>query len=99
MPRGGYRPGSGRPAGSPTVRLPAPPAGRDPLQFLLDLVEDDTQPVEIRMRAASVALPFVVARPAPETAADRRARAAIEPTGSRWDELLAPPAQDRRQGA
>jgi hypothetical protein len=51
------------------------------------------------MRAASVALPYVVARPAPETAADRRERAAIEPTGSRWDELLAPPAPDRRQGA
>lgn len=99
MPRGGYRPGSGRPVGSPTVRLPAPPAGRDPLQFLLDLVADATQPVEIRMRAASVALPYVVARPAPETAADRREREAIEPTGSRWDELLGLPAQDRRQGA
>jgi|HubBroStandDraft_6_1064221.scaffolds.fasta_scaffold766375_2 hypothetical protein len=67
MPRGGKRPGSGRKLGSVTKRTReiadgALAAGLSPLQFLLSVMRDETQPAQRRDWAAAIALPFTSAR-------------------------------------
>jgi len=58
---GGWRPGSG---GQPkalrqkTIDKVVTEAGISPLEYLLSLVADDQQPMEVRMRAAGMALPY-----------------------------------------
>jgi hypothetical protein len=91
MSRGGFRPNAGRPKGSKTARLPEAGAveGETPLAFLLTLMNDEAQPVEVRMRAAGLALPFMHAKPAAPTKRDEAARrAATAEAGSEWDRLL-----------
>lgn len=62
-----------------------------PLEFLLSVVEDKSQPVELRLRAAAVALPFLYAKPAPPSAkAAREAEALTAGRGTDWEQLLSP---------
>ena len=89
MPKGGYRPGAGRPKGA--VKLPAPQgstgpdaARLDPLAYLLAVMNDEGQPVEVRLRAAGMALPYTAARPAPA----KRKPAPEAAGGNGWDHLL-----------
>lgn len=93
--RGGFRAGAGRPKGSKTARLPAPPtteAGEmNPLSYLLTVMNDPTEPTEVRMRAAGMALPFVHTKPPPPTAKDKRqAMAETAEAGTDWESLLTP---------
>ena len=92
--RGGYRAGAGRPKGSKTARLPASTtsteaAGLSPLAYLLSVMNDAAEPVETRMRAAGLALPYCHAKPAPIGAkAAREAKAMDAERGTSWDDLL-----------
>lgn len=93
--RGGYRAGAGRPKGSKTARLPASTtseaAGLSPLAYLLSVMNDAAEPVETRMRAAGLALPYCHAKPAPIGAkAAREAEAMDAERGTSWDDLLNP---------
>ena len=93
--RGGYRAGAGRPKGSRTARLPASTtseaAGLSPLAYLLSVMNDAAEPVETRMRAAGLALPYCHAKPAPIGAkAAREAEAMDAERGTTWEELLTP---------
>ena len=92
--RGGYRAGAGRPRGAKTARLPASAtseAGASPLDFLLAVMRDDAQPVETRMRAAALVLPFLHSKMAPLGAkAAREAEAEDAERGTSWEELLSP---------
>ena len=94
MTRGGFRPGAGRPRGSKTARLPASTtseAGASPLAYLLSVMNDAAEPVETRMRAAGLALPYCHAKPAPIGAkAAREAEAMDAERGTSWDDLLNP---------
>jgi hypothetical protein len=63
--------------------------GETPLAFLLALMTDEAQPVEVRMRAAGLALPYCHAKPAAPTKREAAARrAATAEAGSEWDRLL-----------
>ena len=95
--RGGFRPGAGRPKGSKTARLPAPATteaeagGLSPLAYLLAVVADEGQPVEVRLRAAAVAAPYVHPKAEPPTAKARREEAAeTAEQGTDWESLLNP---------
>lgn len=90
MSQGGYKPGAGRPKGSRTARLPTPSApSASPLEFLLAVMRDETQPVEVRMRAAGLALPYCHAKPAAMgTKAAREAHALTAHAGTEWEHLL-----------
>ncbi|MFN6953777.1 MAG: hypothetical protein ACK4PG_03165 [Acetobacteraceae bacterium] len=91
MSRGGFRPGSGRPKGSKTARLPRPgttAAGASPLAYLLAVMRDEAQPVEVRMRAAGLALPYCHAKPAAGAKAQREAEALTAVRGTDWERLL-----------
>ena len=97
MTRGGFRPGSGRPRGSKTARLPTPTTteaeagGLSPLGFLLAVVADEGQPVEVRLRAAAVAAPYVHPKAeAPSAKARREEAAETAEKGTDWESLLAP---------
>jgi hypothetical protein len=97
MPRGGYRPGAGRPRKTPPaldqarVNRAARDAGMTPLQFMLRLMRDESADITLRCRMAIAAAPFVHAK-----AADvgKRAQAAADAEtagdGSEWgDDLTA----------
>jgi hypothetical protein len=61
-----------------------------PLDYLLALLNDATQPVEVRMRAAGLALPYCHARPAPMSAkVAREIEAKTAHLRTEWEELLA----------
>ena len=95
MPQGGWRPGAGRPKGSRTARLPAPSAteadGLSPLGFMLKVVADESQPIEVRLRAAAVAAPYVHAKAeAPSAKARREEAAETAERGTDWESLLNP---------
>lgn len=66
MPRGGCRPGAGRPKGAKNkltmMREVAAQYGATPLDYLLSLVWDEALPVEVRLMAARAALPFCTPR-------------------------------------
>jgi hypothetical protein len=71
MARGGSRPGAGRPPGArDKLALDAAEAaeaeGIMPREFLLGLVRDVTQPLDIRMEAAKAAAPYYHPKRAPE---------------------------------
>ena len=53
---GGARPGAGRPP-KPKAE-PVAYAGRDPLEFLLDVMEGKYQPTEMQLRAALAAVQY-----------------------------------------
>lgn len=62
--RGGARPGSGRKKGSPNKKTAALVAaveasGITPLDYMLDLMRDGSQPPDIRFEAAKAAAPYV----------------------------------------
>lgn len=62
--RGGRRPNSGRKKGSLTVRTReivagAAAAGITPLEFLLQVLRDETKPFEDRFKAAVQAAPYI----------------------------------------
>ena len=75
MPRGGYRPGAGRPKGSKTasklakvigsdpgaaeVEALARKAGLSPLEYMLAVMRDETEDPDRRLRMAIAAAPFV----------------------------------------
>jgi hypothetical protein len=69
MPRGGYRPGAGRPPKPPEAELPpikgiddVPPRDYSPLEYLLAIVNDPGQPDWRRDRAAVAAAPYCHAK-------------------------------------
>ena len=70
MTVGGARPGAGRPAGSLTKRnseviAKALEGGITPLEYLLDVMRDETADPKERGWAADKAAPFLHSRPAP----------------------------------
>jgi len=66
VPRGGYRPGAGRPKGSKNRRTllleegarVAAEAGTTPLEHLLSAMRDENQPTQVRLDAAKAAAPY-----------------------------------------
>lgn len=67
MARGGKREGAGRKAGVPNKRTQeimdkAEASGLTPLEFMLDVLRDDTEEMEKRMWAAEKAAPYVHAK-------------------------------------
>jgi hypothetical protein len=61
-----------------------------PLDYLLSVMSDPGQPVEVRMRAAGLALPYCHAKPPPMSAKDaREAEARTAHLKTEWEELLA----------
>ena len=94
--RGGYRAGAGRPSGNKALLETA--ASRkgtneiSPLAFLLQVIGDDSQTIETRMRAAGLALPYTHTRVELPTKR-RRARHSAKDAerGTAWEGLLNPP--------
>lgn len=66
MAQGGHRPGAGRPKGSRNRRKQlleegarvAAEFGTTPLDYLLSVMRDETQPLDLRLFAAKAAAPF-----------------------------------------
>lgn len=72
MANGGKRAGAGRPKGARNKASVAREAeiaesGKTPLEFLLDIMRDESADMEIRMSAAKAAAPFVHPRLANQT--------------------------------
>ena len=95
MPRGGARPGAGRPKGSRTFKavIDRPILnGITPLELLLTLVAMPEAPVALRFQAAKVAAPYVhrrLAPLAPPSRAEQRAMdAETAEDGTEWEGLL-----------
>lgn len=75
MAKTGYRPGAGRPKGSKTakakpldklpadIRSAARKSGVSPLDFMLAVMNDEEQDLNMRARMAIAAAPFVHAKP------------------------------------
>lgn len=84
MPRGGYRPGAGRPKGAKNkltvLREVAAEYGMTPLDYLLGIMRDESLPVEVRMFAAKAALPYCT----PRLAAVRMAEESGGMTHEQW---------------
>ena len=64
MPRGGQRMGAGRKRGSKTAKtadiaVKAAEAGITPVEFMLSVMRDPTQPQSVRLQAAGMAAPYV----------------------------------------
>lgn len=93
MPRGGYRPGAGRPRKGenrsdevPDVPTPEavssasdavnPTESRTPLQFMLDVMNDPSQPANRRDRMAIAAAPFVHPKAGEQGKKEEKAEAA-----------------------
>lgn len=67
MPKGGSRPGAGRPKGSKmtktaTLAVEAGNNGLSPIELLLGIVRDENQPVTFRAQCAGIVLPYVTPR-------------------------------------
>jgi hypothetical protein len=67
MPRGGWRPNSGRKKGSVNknsrrIAEEAARTGRSPLAYLLSIVHDESQPTPLRCEMAVACLPFCHAK-------------------------------------
>jgi hypothetical protein len=67
MARGGARTGAGRPKGlankfNDEARARAAEGGTTPLEYLLGLLRDETQPKELRIDVAKAAAPYMHAR-------------------------------------
>jgi phage terminase small subunit len=88
MARGGARPGAGRPPKEPTVL--AIPGGKDPLEFLLAVMNDESAKPELRVRAAIAAAQYKHTKLADGGKKDERQRAA-EAAGSGKFSAGAPP--------
>lgn len=66
MPSGGYGPGAGRPKGAKNkpkgqdnTKHEASTAYMTPLEYLLNVMRDESVPTHRRIRAAKVALPYI----------------------------------------
>lgn len=97
MARGGYRPGSGRPRKNletKTVNREARKAGMKPLEYMLEVMNDQTADAARRDRMAIAAAPFVHARA--ESVKSKRdltqeaAAAASASPGGEWGDDLNP---------
>jgi hypothetical protein len=67
MPRGGKRPGAGRPKGSNITKtselaVKAGTEGLTPVELLLGIVRDETQTLAFRAQCAGIVLPYVTPR-------------------------------------
>ena len=67
MPRGGKRPGAGRPRGSKAkksqaIAIAAAEAGITPLEFMLQIMRDETVDAMVRMDMAKASAPYMHAR-------------------------------------
>lgn len=76
MPRGGYRPGAGRPKGAKTgerreIQATAHRLGLTPLEYMLAVMRDETQDTDRRLRMACAAAPFVHPKAGDMPASDR----------------------------
>lgn len=98
MAQGGYRPGAGRPKGSKNKRQHllkegvrvAAQYGVAPLDYLLSVMCDTDQPIEVRMFAAKAALPYCTPRMAAVPAAEDNGAL----THEEWVRLLAKQCSD-----
>ena len=89
MARGGYRPGAGRPKGSPTIRLTAEAQeAPDPLTYLRSVMADPNADPARRDRAAIALLPYL--HPRAEAGGKKAAEAAARDAerGTDWEALL-----------
>lgn len=103
MPRGGYKPGGGRPRGSKSdafrdlpadIQSAAFKSGLSPLDFLLSVMCDDEQALDVRIRVAGLALPYVHPKPAEVMKGKKEAAEAAAETaghGTEWGDDLAAP--------
>jgi len=96
MPRGGARPGAGRPRkpAAPAPMIPTPAgAPLTPLALLEAVMRDERQPIAVRVSCARALLPYTAAKPARLGSKAAREIEALDcERGTRWEALLAPPA-------
>jgi hypothetical protein len=95
MPRGGHRPGSGRPKGTGAAHVIGPlprEAALDPREYLAGVMRDETADAARRDRAAAWLLPFFHRRtadlplPGKREAAEAAGKDAAHGTG--WETLV-----------
>ena len=95
MPRGGARPGAGRPRkpAAPAAEISTPAdAPLTPLALLEAVMRDEGQDIALRVSCARALLPYTCPKPARLGAkAQREADAIDAERGTRWEALLAPP--------
>ena len=98
MPRGGVRPGAGRPKGSgkdvpkqqgrEQIAL-AKAKGLTPLEYMLEVMNNEAEDVARRDRMAQAAAPYVHARLAPKAAdPDGKQISEQKSAAVEWNELL-----------
>ena len=102
MARGGFRPGAGRPPGSKKLKAgaapvdvvapPREPAGpkKNPLEYMLSVMNDPTVSEERRDRLAIAAAPFVHPRAGAAGKKDERAERAKAAAGGKFAPPPAP---------
>lgn len=100
MPRGGPRPGAGRPRReplptvktAPDIRAAAKAAKLSPLDYMLAVLNDETADEARRDRMAQAAAPYVHAKPAPlgdgGKKGEAQVAAATAGAGSDWGDDL-----------
>ena len=99
MPRGGYRPGAGRPRGSKNrttlgvmpqqVQTAARELQLDPLTYMLSVMNDPAADPARRDRMAIAAAPYAHPRAGDVGKKERAEAAALEAgNGTDWDDLL-----------
>ncbi len=98
MPRGGTRPGAGRPKGSgkgapkkqgrEQIAL-AKAKGLTPLEYMLDVMNNEAEDAARRDRMAQAAAPYAHARLAPKAAAaDKQQITGQKTAEAEWNDLL-----------
>lgn len=96
---GGARPGAGRPrknpppaapAAAPEVPAEAPPERKEPLDFLMDVINDPKAPLSARVRAAVAAAQYKHTKTHDGGKKDAKADAAKKAAGGRF-KPAAPP--------
>lgn len=98
MPRGGYRPGAGRPPrssvcneGAKSIHAAGRAAGMTPLEYMLSVMNDPGADNARRDRMAQAAAPYVHPKAEAETQgkkAQRQAAAETAERGTDWESLL-----------
>lgn len=94
MPRGGFRPGAGRPKQGETkqdIADAATAAGLTPLEYMLAVMRDPTATTERRDRMAQAAAPYChkrAADSAPTKKEQAEAAAQTAGQGTAWSALL-----------
>ena len=98
MARGGYRAGAGRPRGTSTkdvvkeAKREAKKANMSPLEYMLNVMNDDAAEVERRDRMAQAAAPYVHAKAADVAPGkkEQKETAAREAAGGKYSVPAAP---------